>query len=86
VLKKVKCPTLALNGTNDLQVPAKQNLAAIRQAFTESGNKKLTVIELEGLNHLFQESETGLPNEYGVIEETFSPKALDAIMRFICAL
>jgi len=48
VLKKVKCPTLALNGTNDLQVPAKQNLAAIRQAFTESGNKKLTVIELEG--------------------------------------
>ena len=79
VLKKVKCPTLVLNGTNDLQVPAKENLAAIRQAFTESGNKKLTVIELEGLNHLFQESETGLPNEYGEIEETFSPKALDAI-------
>ncbi|HHT21963.1 MAG TPA: alpha/beta fold hydrolase [Bacteroidales bacterium] len=83
VLKKVKCPTLVLNGSNDLQVPAHENLFAIRKAFAESGNKKLTAIELEGLNHLFQESKTGLPAEYGEIEQTFSPKALKEILKWI---
>jgi len=31
------------------------------------------------LIHLFQECKTGMPAEYGAIEETFSPKALDKI-------
>jgi dienelactone hydrolase len=83
MLKKVKCSTLALNGTNDLQVPANENLTAIKKAFAESGNNNLTVIELEGLNHLFQESKTGLPTEYGEIEQTFSPKALEEILKWI---
>lgn len=83
MLKKVECSTLALNGTNDLQVPANENLTAIKKAFAESGNNNLTVIELEGLNHLFQESKTGLPTEYGEIEQTFSPKALEEILKWI---
>ena len=82
-LRKVKCPTLALNGSKDLQVPPAENLALIRKAFTDSGNKKLTAIELPGLNHLFQESTTGSPAEYAKIEQTFSPKALDEILKFI---
>lgn len=82
-LKNVKCPTLALNGSNDLQVPARENLAAIEKAFRESGNKKLTTIELPGLNHLFQESETGLPTDYASIEQTFSPKALEEILKWL---
>lgn len=83
MLKKVKCPTLALNGSKDLQVPPAENLALIRKAFSESGNNKLTVAELLGLNHLFQECTTGLPAEYATIEQTFSPKALDEILKFI---
>ena len=83
MLKKVKCPTLALNGSKDLQVPSAENLAAIRKAFSESGNKKLTAVELPGLNHLFQESTTGSPAEYAKIEQTFSPKALEEILKFI---
>lgn len=85
VLKQVKCPTLALNGSLDLQVPAKENLTAIQKAFNESGNKKLTTVELEGLNHLFQESKTGIPAEYAEIEQTFSPKALDVILEWLKA-
>ena len=83
MLKKVKCPTLALNGSKDLQVLSTENLAAIRKAFSESGNKKLTAMELPGLNHLFQESTTGSPSEYAKIEQTFSPKALEEILKFM---
>ena len=75
-LKNVTCPVLALNGSNDLQVPAKENLEAIKTHIEENGNTAVTVTELPGLNHLFQKSETGLPGEYGTIEETFSPKVL----------
>ncbi|PIF01440.1 MAG: alpha/beta hydrolase [Maribacter sp.] len=83
VLEKVECPVLALNGAKDLQVPAKINLKAIKDALEKSGNKDVTTKELSGLNHLFQECETGLPTEYAVIEQTFSPKALTEISNWI---
>ena len=78
-LSKVQCPVLAINGDHDAQVPATENLAAITKAFEASGNKKLTVVKLTGLNHLFQTCTTGLPQEYATIEETISPKALTII-------
>lgn len=81
VLQKVKMPVLALNGSNDLQVPAKENLDGIRKALAK--NKNVTVKELPGLNHLFQEAKTGLPQEYGTIEQTFSPAALAEISNWI---
>ncbi|NIK93331.1 alpha/beta hydrolase [Mangrovimonas sp. CR14] len=83
VLSKTTCPVLALNGSNDLQVPPKENLAAIEKILHENGNKDVTVLELEKLNHLFQESETGLPNEYGTIEQTFSPQAMAIVLDWI---
>ena len=43
----------------------------------------MTVVELEGLNHLFQTAETGAPSEYATIEETFSPNALAVIGNWI---
>ncbi|MBD2701665.1 alpha/beta hydrolase [Spirosoma sp. BT702] len=82
-LTKVKIPVLALNGANDLQVPAELNLTAIRNALAKAGNKHVTTKVLPGLNHLFQESKTGLPAEYGSIEQTFSPVALAEIANWI---
>jgi dienelactone hydrolase len=75
-LEKVKCPVLAVNGDKDLQVPAKENLTAISAALKKGGNKKVTVKEYPGLNHLFQECTTGSPAEYAMIEQTFSPEVL----------
>ena len=40
---------------------------------------------MPGLNHLFQASESGSPSEYGVIQETFSPEALNKILTWIAA-
>jgi uncharacterized protein len=78
-LAGVKCPVLALNGENDMQVPADENLREIESALKSAGNKDVTIMRLPKLNHLFQTSETGSPSEYGRIEETFSPLALKII-------
>lgn len=83
VLRKVSCPVLALNGEKDLQVPPHENLSTIEKALKEGGNKRVTVIQLPGLNHLFQECETGSPAEYAEIEQTFSPVALTEIVNWI---
>lgn len=82
-LEKIKCPILAINGDKDLQVASKANLDAVKRAGEKSGNKKITTKELPGLNHLFQETQTGLPSEYGTIEQTFSPLALNEISTWI---
>lgn len=78
-LQLVKCPVLAVNGEKDLQVPPDQNLPVIAAALAAGGNTDFAVRELPGLNHLFQTSETGAPAEYGLIEETFSPAALEIV-------
>jgi len=81
--KEVNCPVLALNGDKDLQVNYEQNLPAIKTAVFSGGNKKVKTIVLPGHNHLFQHCTTGAPAEYITIEETFSPEALEIIMKWI---
>jgi len=80
-LAHLRVPILALNGSNDLQVLANQNLPAIRAATRKAPNA--TIVELHGLNHLFQTSATGDPRDYGKIEETFSPTALQLMATWI---
>jgi hypothetical protein len=77
-LAKVKCPVLAMLGSKDLQVPASLNIPALQSALKQ-GNKGSEVVQLEGLNHLFQTAGTGSPNEYMKIEETVAPAALEKI-------
>lgn len=84
-LQKVKCPVLAINGEKDLQIPPKENLAAIEKALKAGGNKNFTAKELPGLNHLFQTAQTGAPAEYAKIEETISPAALQTMGDWILA-
>ena len=85
-LKQVKCPVLALNGEKDLQVAAKENLEAIREALRAGGNTRVKTVELSGLNHLFQACQTGAVSEYGQIEETFNPEALKTISDWISGI
>lgn len=82
-LTAVKCPVLAINGEKDLQVPAKINLDAIKMNLEKGKNKDVTTKILPNLNHLFQESTTGSPDEYAKIEQTFAPVALDEITNWL---
>lgn len=85
-LSKVKIPVLALNGSLDLQVSAVENLNGIKKSLTKAGNKHFEIVKIDGLNHLFQTTETGNPAEYAKIEETFSPKALEKISSWVLKL
>jgi pimeloyl-ACP methyl ester carboxylesterase len=82
----ISCPVLALNGRKDCQVLAEQNINAIKSGLQSAGNKQVTTMILPGLNHLFQTSQTGLPSEYNIIEETFSPNALELISGWVLGL
>lgn len=80
-IKKVKCPVLALNGSQDAQVESNANLAGIQDNLTQ--NPVSECIELKGMNHLLQECDTGLWDEYGKIEQTLSPKAIQLILNWL---
>ena len=81
-LAQVECPVLAMNGTLDLQVPCSENLSLI-EGVMNNAMRDVTVIEFEGLNHLFQPAETGAPDEYYSIETTFDESALTAMTDWI---
>ncbi|UCG44400.1 MAG: alpha/beta fold hydrolase [candidate division WOR-3 bacterium] len=82
-LRKVRVPVLAVTGELDLQAPPEQNLPKIEAALARGGNPKYMTVELPKLNHMFQTAETGLVAEYGKIEETFAPNALETVSGWI---
>jgi len=83
-IRKTPCPVFALNGDRDSQVLSSLNLEAIRRLLPSS--KRHLIKEYPSLNHLFQHCTTGLPTEYGQIEETISPEVLEDIARWIQSL
>ncbi|MGH9487668.1 MAG: alpha/beta hydrolase family protein [Terriglobales bacterium] len=83
-LRQLRCPVLALDGSKDVQVPAAANIAALRAALAHDPHA--TIVELPGLNHLFQPAQTGLPNEYASIPITFAPSALHRIERWLAGV
>jgi hypothetical protein len=82
-LKNINCHYLALNGTTDLQVPAPMNLDAIASYCNPGPGKIKEIKALDGLNHMFQPSATGSPNEYGSNEITFDNTAIQEILIFL---
>jgi hypothetical protein len=48
-------------------------------------NTDATVIEMPGLNRLFQTANTGSPSEYIQIEETMAPIAIKTITDWVVA-
>jgi pimeloyl-ACP methyl ester carboxylesterase len=81
-LRAAKVPTLALYGSLDVQVPADANAPLMQEAL--AGSSALSEVRtLAGLNHLFQTARTGAMAEYGRIEETFAPAALEAIAAWL---
>ncbi len=75
----LRCPTLAIWGSNDVQVLPERNLAKIKRAIDRNPKLDFQSTVLPGLNHLLQTSKSGLPDEYDEIDETISPTALSTI-------
>lgn len=81
--EKLRIPVLSINGNKDQQVAAGINQTAIRNALIRGKNENFKVMELENLNHLFQECETGSMDEYKELEQTISPAVLEEITNWI---
>ena len=80
----MQIPVLAVNGTKDVQIEV-ENLPVIGASLTEGGNEDFLLVQLSGLNYLFQTASTGATSEYAQIEENFAPAALDVIGEWIAA-
>lgn len=83
-IKATRCPVMAVNGSKDVQVLPEMNLSGIERNLRE--NKKNVVREYPDLNHLFQTCQTGLPQEYSGIEESFNEQVLKDISVWINSL
>lgn len=81
-LERISIPVLALQGGKDMQVIAKENMPKMRD-YLKKINGKYILKEYKNLNHLFQDCNTGNPNEYGIIEQTISMEVLQDIKDFI---
>ncbi len=73
-------PVLALYGGNDLQVSAAENALVMRRLLSHPQSE---VVVLDGLNHLFQPSETGRVSEYMWIDTTIDPEVLELISSWL---
>lgn len=83
-ISKITVPVLAVNGTLDRQVIAEPNLAAIERLLPPDTPHK--TIAYPGLNHMLQHAQTGMPDEYGTIEETISEEVIADIIAWIKSL
>lgn len=82
-LANVEVPVLALYGGLDVQVPAESNKAALEAALAH--NDDVTVTVFPKANHLFQEAETGAPDEYALLAPGFLPGFLDTVSEWLLA-
>jgi hypothetical protein len=56
-------------------------LPALRKALSKDPD--VTVVDMPGLNHLFQHAQTGSPREFAQIEETIAPEVLSLTSHWI---
>lgn len=82
-LAKLRMPVLAVIGSKDLQVPAAQNIPALKATLKD--DPYATVMELANLNHLFQDADKGLVSEYLLSTQTLSPRALQIVGDWVVA-
>ncbi len=82
-LRKVTVPVFVFCGSKDLQVDADLNLPEIEKALKEAGNRNITIMKVDGLNHLFQKTKTGRVDEYASLEETFNEDMLKKMVEWV---
>lgn len=82
-LRKLNARVLAINGEEDIQVISSSNLEGIRSALAKSQSPQPLVISLPGHNHLFQRCKSCTLQEYGQLDESFSPEVLNLITEWL---
>jgi pimeloyl-ACP methyl ester carboxylesterase len=79
--RAARIPVLGVFGGKDVQVPA--DLDAPAMTADLAGDPASRVVTLPDANHLFQSAETGSPNEYGSLEQSFTPDFLPLVVGWV---
>jgi pimeloyl-ACP methyl ester carboxylesterase len=82
-LRDLSVPVLAVQGSLDVQAVADVNIPATEQALAD--NPDATVVVLDGLNHIYQEANTGAVSEYESLDDPFADEAIELIADWISA-
>ncbi|MBI4235491.1 alpha/beta hydrolase [Candidatus Peregrinibacteria bacterium] len=76
-------PVLVLFGGKDTQVPAAMNETFFEQAALRGGFKDYEIVTFPDANHLFQKAESGMVDEYAILDKQFVDGFLDKIGEFL---
>jgi|GEM_PF-501472 len=82
-LSSASVPVLAVFGGLDVQVVSEQNVLSMSAHLREAGHHHSTVMVLESQNHLFQQAQTGLMNEYATAGEPMRPLLIDIMVAWM---
>ncbi len=80
-VEATRCPVLALNGENDLNVPPSVNVPCLEKGL--AANAQATIKTYPGLNHLFQHAPKGAIGQAFSIEETMSEEVLSDMAKWV---
>lgn len=81
-LNRINCPTLALFGERDLQVPVRLNITPLDYTFFDRQHL-LNIEIIPEANHLFQKAVTGSVSEYAKLEKKFEESFLQTIIEWL---
>ena len=85
VVKELEVPILAIFGEKDMQVYPDGNLEEVIKLRNEPG-VRLDYSVIPEANHLFQQSNSGLPSEYGMLDQSFADGFISTIIEWLDAL
>jgi predicted acyl esterase len=85
-LTKLSIPVFAINGSEDIQVPAESSQQGFEKNFSKESRSYSKAVIAVGKNHLFQTCIECTVKEYGDIEETFSEEVLKEMATWIKSL
>lgn len=75
-------PILAVGGDKDRVLPPAAHLSNIERIF-QGPTQDITVTIIPGINHIYQDADTGLPQEYATLDSSFSVDALRLIESWV---
>jgi pimeloyl-ACP methyl ester carboxylesterase len=82
-LKYLEIPVLAVFGEKDVQVLPSPNIKEINSWKTENLAESFRIQTIAKANHLFQESVTGMPQEYATLEKVFAPGFIQSLNNWL---
>lgn len=82
VVKTLQIPMLAVFGEKDMQVISELN-REVADSLAENSEIDLSTVIIPEANHLFQQANTGMPGEYGMLEKRFAEGFVRSIVEWL---